>query len=282
MLLIINSTQKLVATLISMLLLFSTPLSADHREPIYSFGVVPQFDSRRIVAIWRPILDELQNHTGLQFSLRGSRSIPDFEKEFTEGSFDFSYMNPYHILKANQQQGYLPLVRDIGRDLYGIIVVKKDSPIQKVEDLDGKLIAFPAPNALGASLMIRADFHNNYHIKIKPKYVNTHTSVYLNVALGETDAGGGVQKTLAGQRPEVLDELRVLYKTQKFPPHPISAHPRVPVDVQQQVKQALLAMGKTRTGKALLAKIPIQKIGATEIADYTAIDQLGLDDFYQE
>jgi phosphonate transport system substrate-binding protein len=61
-------------------------------------------------------------------------------------------MNPYHAIRANKKHGYAPLVRDVGRSLFGIIVVKKDSPIETVSELDGEIVAFPAPNALGAAL----------------------------------------------------------------------------------------------------------------------------------
>ena len=275
--------SKIVSSfVVGALVLFSSLALAESDEKSYTFGIVPQFDARRIHSIWRPILDELQQRTGLKFSLRGASSIPVFEQEFAKGDFDFAYMNPYHILVANQKQGYLPLVRDIGRKLYGIVVVRKDSPINKVEDLDDKQVAFPAPNALGASLLPRSAFINTYHIDIKPKYVSTHTSVYLNVVMGEVAAGGGVQKTLSQQRPEVRDALRVLYETPRVSPHPVSAHSRVDKKTRLQVKQALLDMGSTEKGKALLAKIPMKKIGPADIKDYAPIGKLGLESIYQE
>lgn len=267
---------------ISTLLLFTAPMAANSAEEIYTFGVVPQFDALRTHTIWQPILDELQERTGLQFSLKGSTTIPDFEQGFSDGAFDFAYMNPYHLLMANKKQGYLPLVRDISKELYGIVVVRKDSPIHKMEDLEGKQVAFPAPNALGASLLIRAAFANDFNIQIKPKFVYTHTSVYLNVALDEVDAGGGVQKTLSQQDPDLYSTLRILYKTKRIAPHPISGHPRVPKGVRQQVKEAFLSMGLTQEGRMLLSGIPIQEIGEAEMADYSPLNKLGLDAFLED
>ena len=262
----------------------TTPVSASQEDDdtVYTFGVVPQFDSRRIHAIWQPILEEIQQRTGLKFTLKGSSNIPEFEKEFARGVFDFAYMNPYHILMANNKQGYQPLLKDEGRDLYGIVVVRKDSPINKMEELEGKLIAFPSANALGASLMPRAAFLNIYKININPKYVKTHSSVYLNVALGEADAGGGVQKTLEQQSPELRDKLKVLYETKRVSPHPISVHPRVTDKVKQQVAQAFLNMALTEKGNKLLAGIPIKKIGPATMQDYEPVDALGLETVFIE
>lgn len=267
---------------VNILLLFPCSVSSVEEVKHYYFGVVPQFDSRKIHNIWRPILDELERSTGLKFSLKGSPTIPDFEQEFIEGAFDFVYMNPYHILAANKSQKYSPIVKDVGRLLYGIVVVAKDSPIQNVQELNGKVLAFPAPNALGASLMPRADFINKYNIKIKPKYVKTHSSVYLNVALGEVAAGGGVQKTLDKQSSDIRNALRIIYQTERVSPHPIAVHPRVVDKVRLLVSNALLAMGQTERGRNLLAQIPMKKIGPANMKDYEPIAELGLDKLYQE
>lgn len=247
---------------------------------IYTVGIVPQFNSQRISEIWGPILNALEERTGVLLSLRGASAIPAFEKEFSAGDFDFVYMNPYHILLANEGQGYVPLVRDVGRFLHGVLVVRVDSPIKSVKDLDNKTIAFPAPNALGASLLLRADFEDIFKIKVSPRYVSSHSSVYLNVALGKADAGGGVQKTLNLQSSEIRKLLRVIYKTRDSSPHPFAAHPRVPIDVQGIIKAEFLAMGKTKIGKKLLLEIPINKIGEASMEDYKPLAEMGLERFY--
>ncbi|MFV9615876.1 MAG: phosphate/phosphite/phosphonate ABC transporter substrate-binding protein [Gammaproteobacteria bacterium] len=248
----------------------------------YSFGVVPQFEQRKLFRIWQPILLELEKYTKLKFHLKGSAKIPDFEKEFLAGHYDFAYMNPYHILAANNKQGYIPLIRGSGKPLYGVLVVKKDSNIKKLQDLDGKTIAFPAPNALGASLLIRADLKKHHHLDFKPKYVKTHSSVYLNVALGLTDAGGGVASTLDEQKDEIKDQLNVLYETRHMAPHPLSVHPRVAKDVQDKVKQAILKMAETEHGRALLEKVPLRNAISADISHYQELKSWGLKEFWVE
>jgi phosphonate transport system substrate-binding protein len=256
------------------------PLSVYGDTTAYTFGVVPQFDAQKIYAIWHPILDELEKLTGYQFRLAGSPTIPAFEVQFTVGEFDFAYMNPYHALKAAQSQQYVPLVRDVGRTLYGIVVVRKDSPITDVAQLDGKTVAFPAPNALGASLIPRADFKSRFGIKVVPRYVQSHSSVYLNVALGRVVAGGGVQKSLSQQDAPVRDKLKVIYQTREFSPHPVVAHGRIPAAVREKVKQAFLTIAETEQGRLLLSKIPITKIGPAALADYQPLSDWGLDKYY--
>lgn len=270
-----------IVSLITLLILSASPnLTWSAEKAVYRFGVVPQFEQRKLFRIWRPILNDLEQRTGLSFKLVGSAKIPVFEQKFEQGDYDFAYMNPYHLLLAHDCQGYLPLVRDGGRSLKGILVVARESPIQSVQELSGKRIAFPSPNALGASLLMRAELAKLHGIEVIPSYVQTHSSVYLHVALGQTEAGGGVASTLRSQKPEVQQKLRILYETKPMTPHPISAHPRVPEADREQVRQALLDMAKTEKGAALLAKIPMRKAVKASLGDYTPMSSWGLEEFH--
>lgn len=266
--------------LTGLLLLSSTLFAAENEDTIFTVGVVPQFEARKLHAIWRPILDFLEIETGYRFKLRGATSIPVFETEFLSGQFDFAYMNPYHVVLANQRAGYTPLVRDHGRQLFGVLVVKKDSPIKSPSELDGKLVAFPAPNALGASLQMRQELQDKFGAKVKPSYVKTHDSVYLDVLLGVSEAGGGVQKTLNQQKKKYKDSLRVIHRTKKVAPHPFAASPRVPVNVREAVIKAFLKLGNSEEGKTLLSRIPMKKVGIASMEDYDPLTSMGLERFY--
>lgn len=230
-------------------------------------------------SIWDPILNQLEKNTGLKFVLQGSSNIPDFEKDLIAGKYDFAYMNPYHQAVSHHNQGYKSLIRDHGKMLHGILVVRKDGPISDVKQLDGKVLAFPAPNALGASLMMRAELKNKFNINITPRYVKTHDSVYLNVILKQVAAGGGIQKTLNKQKAGINNKLKVLHRTQKVAPHPFSYHPRVNKDIAKKVQQAFINMGKTEFGKKLLQEIPIKKIGIATLEEYSPILEMGLEKF---
>lgn len=267
MLLCVGTTQAVDAPV---------PVVAD-TTTVYRVGVVPQFDSRTIHDIWTQILAQLQTRTGLRFVLVGSPNIPAFEKKFEQQEFDFAYMNPYHAVIAASH--YVPLVRDVATQLQGVIVVHKDSHINKLSDLHGKNMDFPAPNALAASLLPRAKLAEA-GITVQARYVKTHSSVYLNVALGQTDAGGGIQQTLDEQPIEVREKLRVIDRTIAVASHPLMASKRLSTEVQEKVRAALLALGASADGRAMLSRIPMDKVGLATPADYEVLKQLGLHKVY--
>jgi len=249
-------------------------------NPEYRFGVVPQFEPRKLSAIWMPIIEELERRTGFNLVMVGPARIPEFEGEFEAGRYDFAYMNPYHSLVATRTQKYEPLVKDGGQKLFGILVTAKDGPIKEIKDLSGKSVAFPSPNALGASLLMRADLEKLHKISFSPVWAQTHTSAYLNAALGKVDAAGGVMATLQQQPQQVQDKLRVIYETRRIAPHPIVAHPRVPARDREKLRQAFLDMGATPEGQALLAKVPIRSITIASSEDYRELLGWGLEHYY--
>lgn len=261
--------------------LAAAPVQAAPSAPArYTFGVVPQFEQRKLHAIWKPIVDELERRTGLTFELNTALTIQDFEKEFLKSGFDFVYTNPYYVIKtAGSPWEYIPLVSDT-KPLRGILVVRKDSPVKKPADLEGKVVAFPTPNALGASLLMRADLERLHHVRVKPVYVKTHSSVYLHVVKGLAAAGGGVEKTLLEQAPEIRDALRVIYTTRGMQSHPVAAHPRVAKEDGEKVRRAFLAMDATPAGRALLSRVPMQRVAAVSMKDYRPMLGWGLDDYW--
>ncbi len=256
--------------------LLSAPAVA---EDVYSFGVVPQFEPRKMFGIWKPLVEELERRTGSRFQLVVALSVQEFERELENGRFDFVYANPYHVLRVNQKQGYIPLVRD-NVPLRGILLVRKDSPVRELTELDGKTLAVPSPNALGASLMVRADLEHLFGVRMAMVNVRTHSSVYLNVLNGLTDAGGGVEKTFDEQDKAVRDALRVIYTTRDMPSHPIAAHPRIARDVRERVRKALLDLPATPAGKALLDEVPMTQPIAAAMEDYLVMRKWRLDNYW--
>jgi len=248
-------------------------------EKYYTFGVVPQFEQRKIFDIWRPILNEIEVRANIKIKMEGTAKISDFTRKFLKGKFDFAYMNPYHVIQSVETQGYIPLVRDGGRSLNGIIVVHKDSKFKSINELQNLEFAFPSANALGASLLIKAELVKR-KIKYNANYVQTHSSVYLHVAKKLYPVGGGVLSTLLAQKDYIKNSLRVIYKSVPVPPHPISAHPRVPKNIRKKVKRALLEMSKSNHFKEYLKKIPIIDMIPAKINEYMMLRDLHLEKLY--
>ncbi len=249
-------------------------------KKVLTIGVVPQFSSKRILSIWTPIIEELEKATGYTVEIVGTSSIPKFEAELEKGTYDLAYCNPYHSVIANKQQGYESILFDGSKKLFGVLAVRSDDKIKDIKELNGETLSFPAPNALGASLLMRTELKNIHGIDITPLYVKTHTNSYLNVVEGKTRAGGGVMRTFNELSDDIKSKLRIFYSTQKVPSHPIVVHPRLDKEMVELIKTIFLDMGKTESGQSILAKVPIKKIEVTNQSSYDLLEDMGMENFY--
>lgn len=256
----------------------AAPWRAQARAPLV-VAVVPQFPAAVLNRDWAPLLDHLGRSAGVEFRLLLQPTIPRFEADVLSGAADLAYLNPYHQVMAHREQGYLPLVRS-GVPLSGLLVVRKDDPIRSVKELDGRTLAFPAPNAFGASLWMRALLTEREKVRFTPSYVQTHGNVYRQVLGGQAAAGGGVNHTLTQERPEVRDGLRVLFETPSVPPHPISAHPRVDAGLRRTLADALVELARQPEGQALLRAVEIEGlVRADQGRDYRPLEAYRLDQY---
>lgn len=245
-----------------------------------TFGVVPQQSASTLAQLWTPILQYLSQRTSYSLQFKTAPDIPEFERRLAAGEYDLAYMNPYHYTVFHRAPGYQAFAREKDRRIQGILVVRKDSPCQRPEDLAGQTIVFPAPAAFAASVLPRASL-TRQGISFTAKYVASHDSVYLAVAKGLYPAGGGIQRTFDTIAPETRDQLRILWTTGAYTPHAIAAHPRVPAAVVKEVQQAMTAMDQDSQGRALLEAISFKGIAPAEDAEWDDIRALGITELDQ-
>lgn len=251
------------ALLIGFVCVLSYPAMAEEPDKaqdkkIFSFGVVPQQAARKIVRLWTPVLAALSKKSGHRMHVVTARDIPTFEKQLANGGYDFSYMNPYHFTVFHENPGYQAVARQKEKRIQGILVTRKDSPLQTLEDLRGRTLAFPSPAAFAASVLPRGSLRKA-GIDVTPTYVSSHDSVYLTVARGLFPAGGGVVRTFRNTLPATRAQLRIFWKSDRFTPHAIAVHPRIPQPIWHAVQQALLEMGQDPQTRPLLEALKFQK-----------------------
>ena len=242
-------------------------------------SVVPQRSPAETFAVWSPLLQQLGQVSEQCFVLRVAPTIPNFEAELRSGRADCVYMNPYHAVLAQRWRGYIPLVRDGSKPLRGLLVVRKDSPIRSIRELNGQAVAFPSPNAFAATLLPRVLLARQ-GITIQPVFENTHSNVYRSVALGMLPAGGGINNTLRRERPELREELRVLWQTPPFPSHPFACLPSLAQARREALQAGFLTLATNPANHGLLDAIQIpEPVRADFRRDYQGLLGLGLERF---
>ncbi len=240
-------------------------------------AVVPQLTPVEMYRNWQPLVDALE-HRGLACDLVIRQSIATFEQEFEHGAADLVYLNPYHMVMAHRAHRYQPLLRN-RTPLEGLLLVPQDSAARTLADLRGQRISFPAPNALGASLYIRAVLARQ-GVTFQAHYAGNHRNAIRQVLAGDSAAAGLVRATYELESAAVRQGLRILYATPAIASHPLAAHPRVSPKVRANLVATLLDVARTAGSHTLMQSVQMSEpVAADYETDYAPLGQLGLDKF---
>ncbi|CAH6781747.1 Phosphate ABC transporter substrate-binding protein [Vibrio chagasii] len=257
-----------------LLSLLVTPISSLAAKPL-NFGIVPQQSAEKLARQWMPILQYISKEIGQEVRFATKSSIPLFEKELSKGSYDITYMNPYHYTVFSQSNGYIAIAKAKNKKIKGVIVVKKESDISTVQELEGKKLAFPSPDAFAASILSQSFLAQN-NIDIEPVYVRSHDSVYHNIAQGNFVAGGGIYRTLNAMQPEVSDKLTVLWESKGYTPHAIAVGPHVSKDLRKRIQQAITSLENVHP--ELLSPLKIKGFEQAKDSDWNDVRLLFADE----
>jgi phosphonate transport system substrate-binding protein len=241
----------------------------------HTFGIVPQQSAAELARLWIPLLQLAAQSAGLSLRFATAVDIPTFERRLLAGEYDFAYMNPYHYTVFSQRPGYRAFAKERDRRLRGLVVVRKDSPLQAMTELASRDVAFPAPASFAATVLVRAELAR-LGVPVQARFVGSHESVYLNVVRGLYPAGGGIERTLASMEPAVREQLRVLWRTQPYTPHAFAAHPRVPAQEVAALRTALVGLGADAAGRAALQAVQFNGVEAAADADWADVRALGV------
>lgn len=223
--------------------LLLTPLLAMAGEPSPVFVVHPYDTPSRIYARFRPLTLYLGGVLGRPVRLVIARTYDEQIEMIASGRADYAYIGPTPYVRARERGRVEILVGESegGQAFYqSALVVRADSPIDKVTDLIGKRVAFGAEISMSSAVapkLILAQAGVRRADLSDVAYLDRHERVALAVLHGDFDAGGlrlDIAKTYLPRG------LRVLATSQPLPPHVIAASPKVAANDAARVRQALL------------------------------------------
>ena len=239
----------------------------------YSFAIHPLHNPQRLFAVFGPLMEYLSKHIPeVSFKLEASRNYAAFDKKLYSGKVHFALPNPFQTVKS-LDKGYRVFAK-MGDDhnFRGIILIRKDSAIEKIADLKGRAVSYPAPTALAATMM--PQYYIQTHgvdvmTELDNRYVGSQESAIMNVFLGKTAAGATWPPpwiALAKERPELAQELEIKWQTSPLPNNSLVARSDVPEKIVNQVKDLLIGLDQHPSGRKILARM---ELSAFVVADNT-------------
>lgn len=244
----------------------------------YIFGVFPGHNPERLHAMFGPIMEYLGiNIPEATFRLEASRDYAAFEEKLYGRELDFALPNPYQTLIA-LNHGYRVFGKMADDENFrGLILLRKDSPVQNVSDLKGKAVSFPAPTALAAAMLSQYFLHSHgldVLKDIETRYVGSQESSIMNVYLGNVAAGAtwpSPWRAFSRERPEIAAEMKVMWETESLPNNALVVRDDVPAEIAAQVEKLLLSLHEHEQGKTWLERMDLSRFEAASSETYEPV-----------
>lgn len=212
------------------------------------FGLLPRLTEKEMAEGFTPLAKYLEKELGVKVTLVIPKDFDSWTKDAKAGAYDIAYTNPYlYAVVKKDLKVAEPLViasePEIGKQLYGTIIVKKDSPIKNIADLKGKTIAATDPGSAGAYLvqMLMLQKAKLKKDDVKLIFEKKRDPVADAVLAGKADAGfvrdDDVEKLKAG-----ADKFRKLGKSDPIPNWPIFTAKKMDPAMASKLKAALLKL----------------------------------------
>ncbi len=234
-------------------LLFSILVSALLAPPLIGqvkLGILPRLAPSELTKMFSPLAAHLGKALGQPVELVIPKDFDTFTSMMKEGRFDYAYANPnvYSDARALLGPGVEPLAIAVegesGKTFTGCFLVKKGSPIKKVQDFKGKKLIFVDENSAGGYLSqvytMKLAGLSKKDITILP-FAKKHTNVALAVQNGAADVGGIRTADFEKIKSQVnIPDVVVLSESAAMPNWPFFSLPNSKKDVTAKIKKAVL------------------------------------------
>ena len=246
--------MKKFGSLVLMLLLGLTFAQVDKTDwpAEVVFATVPVETTEDATAKMKPLVDYLSERLGIPVTFRNGADYAAVTIAMQSGQVDIGWFGPGSYLDAYDQAGAEAVVKEnsltAGDGYFSVIIAKKGSGIESIEDLQGLEFAFVDPGSTSGFRVPMYSFCNQ--LGIEPKeyfkrtyFAGTHENVILGVMNGSIQVGatydlGIVNAVNKGQVKE--DDFDIVFTSDKIPASPIAVRGALPDSLKQEIQTALL------------------------------------------
>jgi len=248
-----------------------SPAKEGETETIF-FGVEPVGASPlEMPENFKPLAEYLSIRLGKKVSLRIVSDHQGAIRDIGQGLTDCCFMSPVTYVKARGKFAVIPLVKTITEGKAGyrsVIIAKSDSKIHAVKDIRGKRFAFGTSHSVSGYIAPRFMLLNA-GIELKDllhyEYLGAHENV-INALIEGTFDAGAVSESVASRYKN--KGIKFIEFSGEMPGFIISAHKKMPRNMQESLAQALIELKETTPeGLSVLHAIDKRYSGFTSTSD---------------
>ena len=262
---------RLVGAATAALALVAAPTALAQEQP-YAFNVLNQRSVALTSQYWNPILIYVSRKSGVPLELRLAKTTKDANALAEQGAYHFLYTNHF-FTPERDRLGFRVIARPAGPGIHGQIAVAADSPIRKLEELNGKEVAFASPDAF-AAYWLPMDALLKAKVNVKPVFTANQEAALAQLKLGTVAAAGVNDQIVKRYARREGFEYRLLWNSERYSDLCIMASPKVPDARVAAVRDALVGMAADPEGRRILESgANLLKMTSMHVGFVTATDR---------
>ncbi len=218
------------------------------------FGAISTIEPDLMEKKLFPIINYLEMATGKKIEFQTGYNYTDTINKFADGTFDIGYIGPAPYLKTkkinpNSIEIIAGLVNTEDKPFQSVLISKKGSSIQKINDIKNHRFAFGSPKSTLSYFVPMDMLIKSKVIKKVERYdfLGRHDKVAQYVIMGKYDAGA-VKKSIADKYSKYL---QVVAQSQALPDFIIVSNKSLEKEIVKKIKNALLNLRDTEILKSL-------------------------------
>jgi len=256
----------------------TSPKQIVRKGPPLYMGFIPQGNAVFMVKKWQPLADYLAKELQMPVETVFRSSYREITEAFANGELDLCLTGALMYVHTRESADIRPLVRRkiLGSSSYhSIIIVRKDSGLQRFSDLKGKSFAFADKESttgylLPIAMMRETGIQDAESYFSKVIYAGNPDSVLLSVYTGNID-GAAIPSTRWQPENPNIEELRIIWKSGPTFLGPFSVRSGLDQELTYRLKKAFLKIGKTPDTLGLSDHIRIEGFEEAFDSDYDSI-----------
>lgn len=235
-------------------------LGSEENPIVMSF--VPSGDTQDIIASGDTLAQLLSERTGLTVTSNVGTDFSSVREAMCAGQAQIGWLNTFNYVLANEQCGVdaaLATSRFGATTYAGQIIVRADSGIETLEDLNGKVMCWVDPASTSGyiipRIMLAANGVDPDTAFSQTIEAGSHNNVVTQVYNGDCDAGATFSDARTGieeEFPDVLDVVSVLATTSDIPNDSVSFISDFPEEMRTEIVNALLEIAASPEGQEAL------------------------------
>jgi len=245
---------------IAALLLIPSLLQAAPQSEKLTLGVFPYLSPNQMVEQLTPLVKRMEEALGRKITMVSAPDFMSYVERTSRGEYDLVLTAPHMGRLAQQRDGWQLVVMS-GQQTATVILVRRDSGIQTLEDLRGKRMAVGNWRSVTYLLAEEALAHKGLVLGKDVQVVETATfsNVVQSVFLREVDAGATptlLWDTWIHVNDEQHKQLHEIFRAKKPAPPSflVMVPPKTDPAVILRLRESLLSFNATPEGKEFMRK----------------------------